>query len=136
MKWYLQVIRKYAVFSGRARRMEFWMFALFNFIFIIASMFIDKALGTTFKLSAGETVQSIPYGWVYLFYALAMLIPGLAVSVRRLHDTGKSGWMILVAFIPVIGFFWLLILYVMEGNRGENRFGPDPKEVKEEMEQS
>lgn len=94
-------------------------------------MFIDKALVTTFEFTAGDTVQGIPYGWVYSFYTLAMIVPGLAVSVRRLHDTGKSGWMILVALIQVIGFFWLLILYVMEGNRGENRFGSDPKEVKE-----
>ena len=93
MNWYIEVIKKYAVFSGRARRKEYWMFALFNFIFLIVAMILDNILGTT----AGE----LPYGVFYFLYALVVLIPGLAVAVRRLHDVGKSGWMILIALIPM-----------------------------------
>ena len=97
------------------------MFALFNFIFLIVAMILDNILGTT----AGE----LPYGVFYFLYALVVLIPGLAVAVRRLHDVGKSGWMILIALIPIIGAIWLLVLMVTDGNPGENQYGPNPKEV-------
>jgi uncharacterized membrane protein YhaH (DUF805 family) len=69
----------------------------------------------------------VPYGPIYILYGLALFIPGLAVAVRRLHDIGKSGWMILVALIPLIGGIWLLILLVKEGDSGSNEYGPDPK---------
>ena len=121
MNWYLKVLKQYADFSGRARRKEYWMFALFNFIFLIVALILDNILGTT----AGE----LPYGVFYFLYALVVLIPGLAVAVRRLHDVGKSGWMILIALIPIIGAIWLLVLMVTDGNPGENQYGPNPKEV-------
>jgi len=121
MNWYLQVLKKYAEFSGRARRKEYWMFSLFNVIFMIVAMILDNILGTT----AGE----LPYGVFYFLYALAVFIPGLAVSVRRLHDIGKSGWMILIALIPIIGAIWLLVLMVTDSNPGENQYGQNPKEV-------
>lgn len=127
MNWYLQVLKKYADFSGRARRKEYWMFVLFNLIFIIAAGVLDNILGTTFKMDAGYGATAMPYGWLYMLYALFVLIPGLAVSVRRLHDVGKSGWMILVALIPLIGAIWLLVLYVTAGDQGDNKYGPDPK---------
>ncbi len=81
MNWYLQVLKKYAEFSGRARRTEYWMFALFNLIFFLAAVVIDNIAGTT--------IGGLPYGLFYFLYALAVLIPGLAVAVRRLHDVGK-----------------------------------------------
>ena len=121
MEWYLQVLKKYAEFSGRARRKEYWMFVLFNIIFLVVAMVIDNIMGTT--------VGILPYGVFYIIYSLAILIPALAVSVRRLHDIGKSGWMILVSLIPFIGAIWLLILMVTDSNLGENQYGPNPKEV-------
>lgn len=114
MNWYLKVLQQYADFNGRARRTEFWMFVLFNLIFSIIANVLDYMFGTVYIFSS--------------IYALAMFIPGLAVSVRRLHDVGKSGWMILVSLIPVIGFIWLLVLFVTEGTPGENQYGPNPKE--------
>jgi len=120
MNWYLTVLKKYAVFSGRARRKEYWMFALFNMIFAIVAMILDNILGIA--------VEGVGYGPIYRLYALAVLIPGLAVSVRRLHDVGKSGWMLLIALIPIIGAIWLLVLMVTDSKPGENKYGPNPKE--------
>lgn len=113
MEWFLKVIRQYADFNGRARRKEYWMFFLFNIIFSIVVSMIDGFLGT-FILG--------------IFYALALFIPGLAVAVRRLHDTGKSGWWLFIGFVPLIGFIWLLVLMMTEGDQGDNEYGPDPKE--------
>jgi len=121
MNWYLKVLKQYADFSGRARRKEYWMFVLFDIIFAIVAMILDNILG----LTAGE----LPYGFFYFLYGLALLIPALAVAVRRLHDVGTSGWMILIALIPIIGAIWLLGLMVSDSNPGENQYGPNPKEV-------
>ena len=121
MNWYLKVLKQYADFRGRARRKEYWMFALFNFIFLIVAMILDNVLG----LTAGE----LPYGVFYFLYAFAVLIPGLAVAVRRLHDVGKSGWMILIALIPIIGAIWLLVLMVTDSQQGTNKWGQNPKEL-------
>jgi uncharacterized membrane protein YhaH (DUF805 family) len=121
MNWYLKVLKQYADFSGRARRTEYWMFELFNIIFAIVAMILDNVLGIA--------MEGIGYGPLYGLYALAMLIPGLAVAVRRLHDVGKSGWMILIALIPLIGSIWLLVLTVTDSNAGENQYGQNPKEV-------
>jgi uncharacterized membrane protein YhaH (DUF805 family) len=121
MNWYLKVLKQYADFSGRARRKEYWMFALFNVIFIASAMILDTVLGVT--------IGELPYGVFYFLYSLAVLIPGLAVYVRRLHDIGKSGWMILIAIIPIIGPIWLLVLTLTDSNHGENQYGPNPKEV-------
>ncbi len=124
MKWYLKVVKEnYANFQGRARRKEYWMFLLFNIIFLVLAMVLDNVFGIAF--------EGIGYGPVYLVYALAVLVPGLAVAVRRLHDIGKSGWMILIGLIPLIGAIWLIVLYVTEGEKGENQYGPDPKAVPE-----
>ena len=121
MNWYLAVLKNYAGFSGRARRKEYWMFVLFNIIFTLIAMALDNILGTT----AGM----LPYGVFYFIYMLAVFIPGLAVGVRRLHDVGKSGWMLLIAIIPIIGPIWLLVLMVSDSKPGENRHGLNPKEV-------
>lgn len=119
MNWYLKVLKQYADFSGRARRSEFWYFALFNFIFACVAMILDNILGISFGITS--------YGPLYLIYSLAMFIPGLAVMVRRLHDVGKSGWMYFIALIPIIGAIWLLVLFFTESQQGENKWGANPK---------
>ncbi len=115
MDWYLKVIKNYVGFDGRARRKEYWMFVLFNIIFAIAASILDMIIGTYFVIQ--------------LLYGLAVLIPGIAVSIRRLHDTDKSGIWILVSLIPIIGGIWLIVLMVGEGTTGDNQYGPDPKAV-------
>ena len=121
MKYYLAVLKKYVDFSGRARRSEYWYFALFNIIFLIVAMALDNLLGTT--------VPPMPYGAFYLIYGMLVLIPGLAVFVRRMHDVGKSGAYFFLIFIPIIGAIWLLVLCVTEGTSGKNIYGEDPKAV-------
>ena len=122
MEWYLKVVRdNYANFNGRARRKEYWMFALFNFIFAIVAMILDNVTGLA--------MESIGYGAIYMIYVLATLIPSLAVIVRRLHDVGKSGWMFLISLIPLVGSIWLLVLLVTDSKPRENKWGPNPKEV-------
>ena len=119
MNWYLKVLRQYADFNGRARRQEYWMFFLFNVIFGIVAMVLDNILGLANPM--------VGYGPLYGIYSLAVLIPGLAVAARRLHDVGKSGWMLLIALIPLIGGIWLLVLLLGDSQPGENKYGPNPK---------
>ena len=121
MSWYLAVLKNYGGFDGRARRKEYWMFTLFHIFFLIIAMILDNVLGIA--------IEGIGYGPIYILYVLAILIPALAVSVRRLHDIGKSGWMILIALIPIVGAIWLLVLMASDGNPGPNDFGPNPKEA-------
>jgi uncharacterized membrane protein YhaH (DUF805 family) len=121
MNWYLKVLRQYADFGGRARRKEYWMFVLLNIIFAFGAIILDNVLGIA--------IDGIGYGPLYGLYALAVLIPGLAAAVRRLHDIGKSGWMILIALIPLVGAIWLLVLLVTDSSPGENQYGANPKEV-------
>lgn len=120
MKWYLKVLKQYADFSGRARRTEYWMYLLFNLIFAVIAAVLDNILGLKFT-------PEIPYGYLYLLYALVTFLPGLAVSVRRLHDVDKSGWFLFISLIPIIGGIWLLVLYATEGTQGRNQYGDDPK---------
>jgi uncharacterized membrane protein YhaH (DUF805 family) len=121
MNWYLKVLKQYADFSGRARRKEYWMFVLFNMIFAIVAIILDNVLGIA--------IEGIGYGPLYGLYILAMLIPGLAVAVRRLHDVGKSGWMFFIVLIPLIGAIWLLVLMVTDSQQGTNKWGQNPKEM-------
>ena len=97
------------------------MFALFNIIFFIVAMILDNVFGTT--------IGVLPYGVFYYLYVLAVLLPGLAVAVRRLHDVGKSGWMMLIVLIPIIGAIWLLVLICTDSQAGSNKWGANPKEV-------
>ena len=113
MNWYIEVLKKYVTFSGRARRTEYWMFTLFNLIAAIILMVIDGALGSTPIL--------------YSIYMLAVLLPSLAVTIRRLHDTDRSGWWLLLMLIPLVGPIVVLVFMCLEGTRDENRFGVDPK---------
>ncbi|HEU4948405.1 MAG TPA: DUF805 domain-containing protein [Kribbella sp.] len=117
MQWYTDVIKKYVEFSGRARRKEFWMFVLINAVISIALGLVDRAIGT--YSSGGGLLQGI--------YGLAVLLPSIAVAIRRLHDTNRSGWWILIGLIPVVGWIIVIVWYATEGNAGDNRYGPDPK---------
>ncbi len=118
MNWYLKVLKNYVGFSGRARRKEYWMFVLFSIIISLVLGLVDGMLGTT-------TWNQI--GLLGGIYTVAVLLPSIAVGVRRLHDIDKSGWWMLLLFIPLIGAIVVLVWAVMEGTGGSNRFGPDPK---------
>lgn len=119
MNWFLKALRQYADFSGRARRKEYWMYTLFAMLTYLVALGLD----TSMDLGIG----GLPYGPFYLITALALLIPGLAVSVRRMHDLGKSGWMLLIALIPLVGSIWLLVLLASNGQPHDNNYGSDPK---------
>ena len=119
MGWYLEALKKYAVFSGRSRRKEYWYFALFNGLVFLAASSIDLLLGT-FSFSTNVGLLSGIYG-------LAIIVPSIAVSVRRLHDIDRTGWWVLISLVPVIGSIVLLVFAVLDGTPGENRFGPNPK---------
>jgi uncharacterized membrane protein YhaH (DUF805 family) len=121
MNWYLQALRQYATFDGRSRRKEYWYFALFNMLAIVALVVVDSVAGT-FSEEMGVGVLSG-------LYMLAVSIPGLAVSVRRLHDIGRTGWWVLIGVIPLIGTLVLLVLAVLDSQPGANRYGPNPKGV-------
>ena len=118
MNYYLTVLKKYAVFSGRATRAEYWYFTLINFVISLILNIFDKALHLN---SIGNL------GVLSLIYSLAVLIPGLAVTVRRLHDINKSAWMLLILFIPFIGAIWLLILMLLDSKSEGNKYGVDTK---------
>jgi uncharacterized membrane protein YhaH (DUF805 family) len=119
MNWYLEALKKYAVFSGRARRKEYWFFLLFNTIFAIIAFILDNVLGIA--------IGGLGYGPIYIMLAFAMFLPGLAVLVRRLHDAGKSGWFFFIMFIPIVGAIWILVLMCRDSMPGENQYGPNPK---------
>lgn len=119
MNWYLAVLKNYAGFSGRARRKEYWMFTLINAL-----------IGIAFNLIIALVPALESLAFVYGIYSLALFLPTLAVAVRRLHDVNKSGWMLLIGLIPLIGAIWLLILFCTEGTVGPNQYGEDPKDEK------
>ncbi|MCL2593057.1 MAG: DUF805 domain-containing protein [Defluviitaleaceae bacterium] len=132
MKWFFIVLKKYAVFTGRARRKEFWMFTLFCIILGVVLMILDRIFGTTFNLdkeSTGDYLFSIFVGggWLDSIFNLAVFVPGLAVSFRRLHDIGKSGWWNLLAFVPIIGWIILLVWNCRDSQPDENKYGVNPK---------
>ena len=129
MEWYLKVMRdNYVNFKGRARRKEYWMFGLVYVIILIACMILDNVLGTVFMIDAGPLGEiSLGYGWLYFICNLVHFMPALGLVVRRLHDVGKSGWFYFIFLIPIIGVIWLLVLYCTEGQKQDNKWGPDPK---------
>ena len=134
MSWYVKVLKQYVDFSGRARRREYWMFVLINVVILIVLSLIDTLLGTGgFRVTSGggSFYAANSLGLLSGLYTLAVLLPSIAVTVRRLHDTDRTGWWILLGFIPIIGGIVLLVFYVLEGTRGPNRFGPDPKTVEQ-----
>ena len=116
MNWYIKVLKNYSGFSGRARRKEYWMFFLFNIIISFGIGFVLGFIGAI--LGNGPTLTN----FVILIYSLALLLPAIAVAVRRMHDTGRSGWWIIVPFIN-------LIFLCLDGEPHENKYGPDPKSI-------
>ena len=124
MNWYFEVLKKYAVFSGRARRKEYWLFTLCNSVINVVLMLIGTLLLSTIGASdLGVIIPSI--------YSLAVLVPSLAVVVRRLHDTNRSGWYFFLNLIPLIGSIILLVFLVQDSDPNENRHGPNPKATTE-----
>ena len=121
MNWYLYVLKNYATFSGRARRKEYWMFFLISALISIVLTLLDILLGT----------YSVEYeaGLFSGLYSLLILIPSIAVVVRRLHDTDRSGWWILISLIPLIGVIVLFVFMCLDSQPGTNRFGANPKEA-------
>ncbi|KUO14474.1 DUF805 domain-containing protein [Streptomyces dysideae] len=114
MSWFIEVLKKYAVFSGRARRKEYWMYTLFYLIFDI----VLSAVGFAIDFPAITAV-----------FAVALLLPSLAVTVRRLHDTGRTGWWILIGIVPLVGLIVMLVFLCSDGQPGQNKYGPNPKDV-------
>lgn len=113
MEWYIKVIQNYVGFQGRARRKEYWMFVLISFVISIILEVLQKAL------HLGQILTTL--------YSLAVLLPSLAVSFRRLHDTGRTAWWILIGLIPIIGTIILLVFMFLDSQEGENKYGPNPK---------
>jgi uncharacterized membrane protein YhaH (DUF805 family) len=119
MNWYIEALKKYAVFSGRAQRKEYWIFILFSSIITIVLGVLDGAVGL-YAPAAGV-------GLLSGIYSLAVMIPSTAVAIRRLHDTDRSGWWLLIALIPLIGGIVLIVFLATDSNAGENQYGPNPK---------
>tara|TARA_R110002049_G_scaffold67972_4_gene176259 strand:+ start:381 stop:815 length:435 start_codon:yes stop_codon:yes gene_type:complete len=130
MDWYLHVLKNYFKFSGRARRKEYWMFSLFHYLFSGILLFLFIYSNDAFSL-ADEEFSNTETNFLFLqilgLYTLAVVIPALAVSSRRMHDLGKSGAWFFINLIPYIGGFWFLILTCMEGEARTNQYGENPK---------
>lgn len=133
MNWYTKVLKQYVDFSGRARRTEYWMFTLFNVVISIVLAVVDGLVFGTGSFSAMSGAGSVGFsanlGVLGTIYTLAVLLPSLAVGVRRLHDTNRSGWWLLIGLVPIVGAIVLLVFFATEGTRGANSHGPDPKAV-------
>ena len=121
MSWYVEAIKKFGTFSGRARRKEYWMFFLVNVVIEIVIGIISGILGSISKdlIIVGTIITGL--------YGLFIFVPALACVVRRLHDVNKSGAWIFISLVPIVGAIWLLVLLCTEGTRGANNFGEDPK---------
>lgn len=119
MKWYLEPLNKYATFEGRARRKEFWQFAVFVFLVQLVLGVIDRMIGT-FSIGA-------EFGLLGGVFSLFVLIPSIAVTVRRLHDIGRTGWWFFLYLIPLIGAIVMLIFMILDSQPETNQYGPSPK---------
>ena len=126
MKWFIKAFRQYADFSGRASRQEFWMFVLFNLLFAMAWALVvgllTGLLGDSFNQ---ESRLMFMYKLIAIYYAVTT-VPAMAVGVRRLHDTGRSGWWMLIGLVPLVGSIWLIVLMCSDDNPGDNRYGSPP----------
>ena len=118
--WYVKVLRQYVDFSGRARRKEYWFFALFSVLISLGLTVVDLMI-----FGSGRPDQ--PHFGLSTLYSLAVLLPSLGVSVRRLHDTGRSGWWLLLNFIPLVGPIVIIVFMVLDSDSGTNEYGPNPK---------
>lgn len=121
MNWYIKVLKQYADFSGRASRREYWIFMIFNIIFATIAMLLDNVFGIF--------IVELKVGPIFGLYVIALLFPGLAVAVRRLHDAGKSGWLILIGLIPVVGAVILLVLFFLKSEPYENKYSVTPQNI-------
>ncbi|MGF1741445.1 DUF805 domain-containing protein [Vibrio profundum] len=119
MNWYLLVLSKYTVFGGRARRKEYWYFTLVHAIVSICLTFLDEH----FRLYVDES----PQGILSTLYLLLVFLPMLAVTIRRLHDSNRTGWWFFIMLVPIIGPLVLLYFLVQPSNDGTNQYGPNPK---------
>lgn len=122
MDWYLGAFRKYFDFNGRAGREEFWYFFLFNMIVSVVLVIIDASM-----LGAN---QKMTFAMLSLIYVAVVFLPSLGVSIRRLHDIGRSGWWLLIGLVPLVGTIVLLVFWVSDGNPNENVYGANPKQSK------
>jgi uncharacterized membrane protein YhaH (DUF805 family) len=122
MNYFLDALGKYAVFTGRSRRSEYWFFILFSCLIAIA---LGAAGFFVAKLTGGPSTLAV---YLVDFFWLLLFIPSLAVSVRRLHDIGMTGWWVLLNFVPVGGLV-LLVLFCQDSQSGDNKYGPNPKGV-------
>lgn len=119
MKWYLMAWQRCLQFTGRSRRTEYWMFVLINILVAIAIALMDLMLGTVDEQTQTGTFSTL--------YSLVVFLPTLALTVRRLHDTGRSGWWVLISLIPILGVIVLLVFMVLDGEAGDNDYGANPK---------
>jgi uncharacterized membrane protein YhaH (DUF805 family) len=119
MNWYLEVLKKYAVFDGRARRSEYWYFTLINIGAALVLAVLDAII---------RKITGLGFGPLGMIYSLAILAPAIGVSVRRLHDTNRSGWWLLLALVPLAGLVLLWFL-AQDSEPAQNRYGPNPKLV-------
>jgi uncharacterized membrane protein YhaH (DUF805 family) len=119
LNWYLEVLKKYTVFDGRAGRPEYWYFVLFNIIVSFVLGFVDGVLGT---VSSGARV-----GLLGGIYSLAVLLPSIGVGIRRLHDINRSGWWLLIGLVPLVGWIILIIWAATASDAGPNQYGPGPE---------
>ncbi|TMX44016.1 DUF805 domain-containing protein [Vibrio rotiferianus] len=117
--WYYKVILNYTNFNGRARRQEYWYFTLVNVLVNLVMGIIDRVIGSVMQMDN--------FGFFGVIYALFIIIPSIAVTVRRLHDSGRTGWWALIAFVPVIGILVLLYFLIQDSEEGSNQYGVSPK---------
>jgi uncharacterized membrane protein YhaH (DUF805 family) len=132
MDWYLKVLRNYVTFTGRARRKEFWMFTLFHFLFLFLLIFLliystDNFFNDDYYSESEE--PNLIIALLLIFYVLGTFLPSVAVTVRRLHDIGKSGFWYFISLVPYIGSFVLLILTCMDSQPRPNQWGENPKGI-------
>ncbi len=130
MDYMLMPFMRYFDFAGRSRRKEYWMFFLLNLIIITVMTTVLFSLG--FSMDPYAASSGGPVTWLIFavlgLYSLIVLIPSIAVQVRRFHDQDKSGWFVLINFVPYIGGLIVLVFMLLEGTRGPNKYGPDPKQ--------
>ena len=120
MNYYIECLtQKYFCFSGRARRKEYWLFVLFNYIVGVVIGFVCGFLSGATGIAA--------FAYLGVIYHLAVLLPGLGVGVRRLHDIGKSGWWFLIVLVPFVGPIVLIVFLCLDSQPGENSYGANPK---------
>ncbi|BBL91383.1 aminopeptidase [Vibrio rotiferianus] len=117
--WYYKVILNYTNFNGRARRQEYWYFTLVNVLVNLVMGIIDRVIGSVMQMEN--------FGFFGVIYALFIMIPSIAVTVRRLHDSGRTGWWALIAFVPIIGILVLLYFLIQDSEEGSNQYGANPK---------